>query len=82
MVGSACLTILLSIFFVICPGPDIFEGSGGAVVFNTWVPMLKSLNSSVFFREECYFHVSCTGLDTALICLKCATVQMCYMWIQ
>lgn len=49
MVGPACLTSLLSIFFVICPGPEIFEGSGGAVVFNTWVPMLKSLNSSVFF---------------------------------
>lgn len=49
MVGPAYLTILLSIFFIICPGPEICEESGGAVVFNTWVPVLKLLNSSVFF---------------------------------
>jgi len=49
MMGPADLTILLSVSFIICPGPEICEESGGAVVFNTWVPVLKKLNSSVFF---------------------------------
>lgn len=49
MVGPAYLTILLSIAFIICPEPEICEESGGAVVFNTWIPMLKLLKSSVFF---------------------------------
>lgn len=76
MMGPEYLPILLSIFFLICPWPEICEESKATVLFNTWVPVLRLVNSSVFLRGVL---VPCQlyrlGHNFSLMCSKCATIQ-------